>query len=219
MNLLRLDASIRTEGSISRQVADSVQQAWLEEHPDGTVVQRDLAQQPIPVETWIAGARTRFVAVEDRTPEQLAALALAETLRDEVLAADAYLFSVPLYNFGVPTTIKLWIDTLLTLPDFSPYGSLPLAGRPAVLVVSRGGGYGPGTPRDGWDHSTPWLQRIFSDVFKLQLRTVAAELTLANVNPAMAELRDLAAQSLSDAHAAADQHGREIAREAAGSLA
>ena len=219
MNLLRVDASIRTEGSISRQVADSVQQAWLAEHPDGTVVQRELGRHPLLVQDWIASSDARFVAAEDRTPEQLAAIAVAETLRDEVLAADAYLFSVPLYNFGVPATIKLWIDTLLTLPDLSPYGTAPLTGRPAVLVISRGGGYGPGTPRDGWDHSTPWLQRIFTDVFKLQLRTVTAELTLANVNPAMADLRDLAARSLSEAHAAADQHGRDIAREAAGSLA
>lgn len=80
-----------------------------------------------------------------------------------------------------------------------------------MLVVARGGGYGPGTSREGWDHATPFLQRIFADVFRLDLRVVAAELTLAEVNPEMAALRELAAESLRAAHSVALQHGRELA--------
>jgi FMN-dependent NADH-azoreductase len=86
-----------------------------------------------------------------------------------------------------------------------------LAGRPLALVVARGGGYGPGTPREGWDHATPWLQRIFGDVFGMDVQLISAELTLADVNPAMAGLRDLAAQSRRDAHALAEATGRDLA--------
>ena len=212
MKLLRVDSSIRTEGSISREVADSAQQAWLAEHPEGEVILRALGARPVSIETWMAAASTRTVPADERTPEQQAALDLAGELLAELLAADAYLIAVPLYNWGVPATLKLWIDLLFTLPDLGPAGTAPLAGRPGVLVIARGGGYGPGTPRDGWDHSTPWLERIFGEVWQLDLRTVVAELTLANVVPAMAELRDLAAASLSQAHTDADRHGREIAR-------
>jgi FMN-dependent NADH-azoreductase len=213
--LFRLDASIRAEGSISREVADSVQRPWLAEHPDARIVHRDLGLEPIPLDSWISANAARSTPEPEQTPQQQQAVALAATLRDELLAADAYLFAVPLYNFGVPSNLKTWVDVLLTLPEMGSGGPAPLAGRPAVLVVSRGGGYSAGTPREGWDHSTPWLQRIFADVLKLELRTVTAELTLANVVPAMAGLKDLAAQSLTDAHLAADQHGRELARAAA----
>jgi FMN-dependent NADH-azoreductase len=79
-------------------------------------------------------------------------------------------------------------------------------------VLTRGGGYGPGTPRHGWDHGGPWLRRIFADVFGLDLHVAEAELTLAGINPAMAALRDLAEQSLHDAHATAEAHGRTIAQ-------
>jgi FMN-dependent NADH-azoreductase len=212
MTLFRLDASIRAEGSISREVADSVQRSWQAEHPDAPIVRRDLGLNPIPIDSWITAQSTAFTPEEQRTEAQRQAVALTETLRDELLAADAYLFAVPLYNFGVPSNMKTWIDLLLTLPELNAGGPLPLAGRPAVLVISRGGGYGAGTPREGWDHSTPWLQRIFADIFQLELRTVTAELTLANVVPAMAGLKDLAAASLAEAHVAADRHGREIAR-------
>lgn len=210
MTLLRIDTSIRVEGSISRAIADSVQAAWQAEHPNGEVVRRDLGRHPISVESWIAAVGGGMTPAEQRTPQQVAGAELAKTLHDELLAADSVLIAAPLYNFGIPANLKTWIDLLLTSPDLGA-GQDALKGRPAVLALSRGGGYGQGTPREGWDHSTPYLERILSDVFALDVRTVAAELTLADVVPAMAELRGLAAQSLSEAHSAADGHGKHLA--------
>jgi FMN-dependent NADH-azoreductase len=136
-------------------------------------------------------------------------MALAAGLADELLAADAALVAAPLYNFGVSQHLKTWIDVLLTDPRLGP-GQRPLAGRPLALVVVRGGGYGPGTPREGWDHATPWMQRMFTDVFGMDVRLVSAELTLAEVNPAMADLRGLADQSRRDAHTLAEAIGRDL---------
>ena len=218
MILLRVDASIRSEGSVSRAVADTAQQAWLAEHPDGQVVHRELGLTPLRIETWALAVSTQVVPAEQWSDEQKQAVALIQELREELLSADAFLFATPLYNFGVPSTIKVWIDLLLTQPDLGAGGPGPLKGRPAVLAIARGGGYAEGTPRAGWDHSTPYLQRIFGDVFQLDLRLVEAELTLAEVVPAMAELRGLAAESLSQAHTAAGEHGREIARQAAAAI-
>ena len=123
--------------------------------------------------------------------------------------ADAYLFAVPLYNFGVSQHVKTWWDILWT--DLRDLGERPLAGRAASLVLVRGGGYGPGTPREGWDHATPWLRRVFGDVLGLDLHLTEAELTLADVTPAMAGLRDRAAQLRAEAHVSAEGHGKRLA--------
>jgi NAD(P)H-dependent FMN reductase len=128
MTLFRLDTSIRAGGSVSREVADSLQRAYIDEHPDSTVVRRDLAADPIPADTWSAAALGGQVPAEQRTPAQRDAAALAATFADELLAADAVVISTALFNFGVSQHLKTWIDLLIADPRFSP-GSTPLAGR------------------------------------------------------------------------------------------
>jgi FMN-dependent NADH-azoreductase len=209
VSLFRLDASIRTEGSVSREVADTVEKVWRSEHPHAPVVRRDVGLQPLP-DLWrdaVSGWRT---PADQRTPQQAEAVALSDALVDELLDANAYLFAVPLYNYGVPQHVKAWIDLILATPR--GMGTDPLlAGRPGVLVLVRGGGYGPGTPREGWDHAGPYLRRILGDLWGLDLHLAEAELTLAGVVPAMESLIGLAEQSRRGAHAAADGHGRTIA--------
>ena len=211
MSLFRLDASIRLDGSVSRQVADTVERSWRAEHPQGDVRHRDLGMSPLPSTAWTNAVAAGYVPAADHSPEQAEAVALARNLAGELLDADAYLFAVPLYNYGVPQHVKVWWDVLWTDAQLRALGERPLAGRPAALVVVRGGGYGPGTPREGWDHGTPWLRRILGDVLGLDLHLSEAELTLATVNPAMAGLVDKAAESLEAAHGTARLHGKRIA--------
>jgi FMN-dependent NADH-azoreductase len=212
VSLFRLDASIRIEGSVSRELADAAEKAWQAEHPRATVVRRDLGVAPLPATAWRDAVLGGHTPAENRTPEQAEAVALGTTLVEELLNADAYLFAVPLYNYGVPQHVKAWADMLITDPRLTGASGQPLAGRPAVLVIARGGGYGPGTPREGWDHSTPWLRRVFQDMWGLDLHVAEAELTLAGVNPAMASLVGQAEQSRRDAHVAAEAHGRTVAK-------
>ncbi|GAA5043649.1 FMN-dependent NADH-azoreductase [Thermocatellispora tengchongensis] len=211
MILFRLDASIRTEGSVTRQVADTALDAWRKAHPGSEIVRRDLAAGPVPAEAWGDAVSAMGVPPEEQTARQKEAVALASALADEVVAADAFLFAVPLYNYGVSQHFKSWVDLISTDPRLNVSGPKPLRGRPATLVTARGGGYGPGTPREGWDHATPWLVRYLRDVFELDLKVTEAELTLAEVTPAMAELRGLAKESLENAHRTADVHGRYLA--------
>ncbi|MCA2217821.1 FMN-dependent NADH-azoreductase [Jidongwangia harbinensis] len=211
MNLYRLDASIRGDQSVSRAVADTAEAAWARSHPDGTVTRLDLAATPVSTETWTAALAGAFTPPDQRTPEHADAVARAASLADDLLAADAYLFAVPLYNWGVSQHVKSWLDVLLTDPRLRP-GEQPMRGRPAALVVTRGGGYGPGTPKEGWDHATPYYRRIFGDLFGLDLHVSEVELTLAESTPAMADLRDLARQLLDAGHASAGRHGELLAR-------
>jgi FMN-dependent NADH-azoreductase len=89
--------------------------------------------------------------------------------------------------------------------------SKPLAGRPAVLAAIRGGAYGAGTPREGWDHSTGWIRRILEDVWELDLKVVELEFTLVGVNPALDEFKELASDMRVEAEKIAREHGRHLA--------
>ena len=135
---------------------------------------------------------------------------LAVGLTDELLAADAILLAVPLYNFGVSQHVKAWIDLIMTDPRaLTTEGGL-LGGRPVVLATVRGGSYAAGTPRAGWDHSTPYLRRIIADVWGADLTVVEREFTLVGVNPALDAFTDQAAELHAGALTAAREAGRAL---------
>ena len=124
------------------------------EHPGDTVQRRHIGVDVLPSDAWPQAVGAAFVPDADRTPEQRSAVALAAALVDEMLAADAILLAVPLYNFGVSQHFKTWVDLIITDPRAAAGGPGLLAGKKVVLCTVRGGAYGAGTPREGWDHST-----------------------------------------------------------------
>lgn len=197
--LLHIDSSIRGEQSVSRRLTSRAAATWRAAHPDGTVTYRDLGRDPLP-HLDESGGMARIVPTDQHTPEQRASWALTEKLVDEVRSADTILLGLPLYNFGVPSSVKAWIDHLAA-PGLSydpASGTGLLGGRDLVVVATRGGGYGPGTPREGWDHAQPWLPHGVS-MLGLEPRFITAELTLAPITPAMAELIPLHETSLATA--------------------
>ena len=211
MTLFRLDASIRVEGSHSRALADIVEQEWQQSRPADPVIRRHVGVEPLPATAWASAVSAAYLPQESRSPEQQQAAALAATLTDELAAADALVFAVPLYNFGVSQHFKTWVDLVITDPRMSTGNAEPLlAGKPAVLVTVRGGAYGAGTPREGWDHATGWYRRILADVWQLDLKVVEAEFTLVGVNPALDQFKDLAAQLRTAAEDQAREHGRSL---------
>jgi FMN-dependent NADH-azoreductase len=145
------------------------------------------------------------VPLELRTPAEAGSWALTEELVNEIKEADTILLGLPLYNFGAPSSVKSWVDHLIA-PGMSLDSETKaplLGGRDFVVLASRGGGYAEGTPRHGWDHAEPWLPHAIS-LTGLVPRFITAELTLANTNPAMAELIPLAEKSLAEAERAID---------------
>ena len=213
MTLFRLDASINPDRSASRAMADIVEAEWQQAHPGDPVIRRHVGTDPLPADAWanaVTGART---PEPDRSERQRAGVALAARLAGELAEADAVLLAVPLYNFGVSQHIKTWIDLVIAAPRDSSgaNGTGPLlAGKPTVLVTVRGGAYGAGTPRDGWDHSTGYLRRILADVWGADLTVVEREFTLVGVNPALDQFTELAAQLKDAAHTAAREAGRAL---------
>jgi FMN-dependent NADH-azoreductase len=204
-HLLHLDSSVQGDRSVSRRLTARAAERWLATHADGTVTYRDLAQNPIPHLDAATGS-ARLLPADQRTPAQDVSFALSATLVDEIKNADTILLGLPLYNFGAPSTVHAWVDHVVA-PGLSIDGETGeglLGGTDFVVLASRGGGYGPGTPREGWDHAETWLPHAVA-LTGLRPRFITAELTMADVNPAMAELKPLAAESLSRAMAAIDQ--------------
>ncbi|MGW3625539.1 FMN-dependent NADH-azoreductase [Streptomyces sp. NPDC000880] len=209
MSLFRLDASILPATSTSAEIADVLEAEWSAARAGEPVVRRHLGTDPLPADAWIIATAARFTPEGERTPAHLDALALAADLASELTDADAVLLAVPLYNFGVSQHFKTWVD--LVVAGAGPASDGLLKDKPTVLVTVRGGGYGPGTPREGWDHSTPYLRRILGDLFQGDLTVIERELTFAATNPAMAGLKDLAAQRHTEALDAARHAGRTLA--------
>jgi FMN-dependent NADH-azoreductase len=211
MTLFRLDASIRTDGSASREIADLVEGEWLAAHPGDEVVRRHIGVDVLPSDAWGLAVGASMSAGTGLSPEEKDAVELAAELVDELLEADAILLAVPLYNFGVSQHIKTWIDLVVTDPRAAAGQPPLLAGKPVVLATVRGGAYGAGTPREGWDHSTGYLKRIIADVWGANLTVVEREFTLVGVNPALDAFTEQAAEMHQTALGAAREAGRVLA--------
>jgi FMN-dependent NADH-azoreductase len=206
--LLHVDSSLFAETSVSKEIARTFRETWEREHTGGEVVYRDLGAAPVPMlaEAALVGGMT---PAEQRTPEQQAALAVRKELVDEVLAAEAYLLAVPMYNWGIPANFKAWLDQIIE--NDRTLGPEALAGRPATVVLSYGGGYFPGTPRDGWDHVRPYLETVLGKALGLDLRFVGVQLTLAGRVPAMDDLIPQAKELRAQAHEEAAAQAKELA--------
>jgi FMN-dependent NADH-azoreductase len=203
-HLLHIDSSIRGDASVSHKLSARAADVWRAAHPGGTVTYRDLGRDPLP-HLDAAGGLAPMLPPDQHTPAQAASWALTEELVNEIKEADTILLGLPLYNFGAPSSVKAWVDHLIA-PGLSidpeTHAGL-LGGRDFVVLASRGGGYGEGTPREGWDHAEPWLPHALAST-GLEPRFITADLTLAEVTPAMAELIPLAAKSLAAAEQAID---------------
>jgi FMN-dependent NADH-azoreductase len=111
---------------------------------------------------WIGAA---YTPEDKRSAEQKSELALSDTLVEELLSADEYVIGTPMYNFGVPGAMKLWIDQIARVGitfayvDGAPKGLL--TGKKASFLVATGGEYGPGSPAVSYNFVEPYLRTVF----------------------------------------------------------
>jgi len=185
--LLHIDSSVfPADASSSRAVTDAFRRTWQEQHPEGTVIHRDLATNPVPHIT--AHAHTAgFSDPATHTPEQAAAFAERVRLIEELERADAVLIGAPMYNLTIPSTLKAWLDNVVLFGRTAGEAQ-SVKGTPITVVASRGGAYGPGTPRAGYEYVQNYLSAILADFLGADLDFIVPELTMAPANPAMAEL-------------------------------
>ncbi len=201
--LLHLDSSV-SPASSSRGVAGQFAAAWTESHSGGTVLHRDLAANPPAHINWDAVAASHTPA-EAQSADQAAAWSAREELIAELEAADSLVVSVPMYNWSITSTLKAWIDAVIVVGRTVDMTGGPgaLTGKPVTVITARGGAYGPGTPQEGNDHQEPYLRHVFGALGATDISFIHVELTMAAVNPAMADLVPLAEQSRETAEKAA----------------
>ncbi len=144
--LLVVNSSGRNTRSITRRLTGQFAERWLAAHAGGTLIERDVAlQPPTPVnEAWIASA---FAHPTTHSPLTRAVLSESETLLAEIEAADALVFGVPMYNFGIPAQLKAYFDQIIRVNrsfSFDPEAEEPyrplLADKPTTVIVSVGDG-------------------------------------------------------------------------------
>jgi FMN-dependent NADH-azoreductase len=132
------------------------------------------------------------------TPEQANAWRAVEAVADRFKAADWYLFSLPMWNFGLPYVLKHYIDVLvqpgLTF-TFSPeegYKGL-VTGKKAAIVYARGGAYGPGTGAEEYDLQSKALSGILGFIGITALTSIFIEPTIgapADVDAVVAKAKE-----------------------------
>jgi FMN-dependent NADH-azoreductase len=174
MNILQVNSSARVDGSHSTRLANTLVDRLRAGRNGTTLTVRDLARSPQPaLDEAALGAL--FTPAEQRTPEQAARVALDDALIAEIQAADVVVLGVPMYNFGVSTQLKNWIDAIarakvtFTYTEKGPVGLL--TDKKVYVVLTRGGLYR-NTPADT---QVPYLKTLFNFLGMTDVQFVYAE--------------------------------------------
>lgn len=173
MKVLHIDSSLQGRNSTSSQLAEKVINK-LDANIDLEVTYRDLNTKMIPHLT-----EKRFTAFhtpeEARSPEQQADVALSDQLIDELSGSDVLIIGIPMYNLGVPSTLKAWIDHIARAGKTFAYtanGPQPLLSMPKTYVIATRGGMYANTPADT---QTPWLKQILGFIGITDVEFIYAE--------------------------------------------
>jgi FMN-dependent NADH-azoreductase len=202
MKLLHVDSSILGPGSVSRHLSASIVAQQQALHPGIEIVRRDLATDPVDHLSGLHLAAAQG-AVPEAEPLQRD-LASGQAALEEFLDADVVVVGAPMYNFGIPSQLKAWIDRLAVAGrtfSYGPDGPQGLAGGKTVIVASsRGGFYGADTQAAFLDHQETYLRGVFGFFGITDISFIRAEGVAMGepqrqqaIDRAEAEIRKLAA--------------------------
>jgi len=175
--LLHLNVSPRGELSTSRRAGQLVREQLAAHHGALTVIERDLAADPLPP-IDAAFTHANMTVAAKRHDADPAALSLSEALIAELQAADVVLITTPMHNFTLPATLKTWID-LVVRPERTftgtPQGKQGLLrNRPVLAVVSCGGRFSD-DPASQQDFFTPYLRYVLATIGLTAVEVVRME--------------------------------------------
>jgi len=183
--ILRIDASARKTGSVSRSLADETIDR-LAEIGAVTHTSRDVASGlPFVDEDWVAA---NFTPADVRTEAHKTKLALSDSLVAELKNADTIVIASPIYNFGIPATLKAWVDMICRVgltfryADDGPVGLL--AGKRAIILVASGGT----TVGSDIDFATPYLKQAMAFVGIADVSFITADAMGNNAEEKRAEV-------------------------------
>lgn len=178
MKLLEVQSSARLEQSVSRTLSQEFIQTWKKFHSGGRHKQRDVGTNPPahPTELWTTA---NYIPPDSRTPEMETALLESEQLIEELLWADRLLLSVPMYNFGVPSTFKAYVDNIVRVNRtfaFDP-ASFTFEGlateKKALVITPSAGSFAPGTAMERMNFCETYLRAILGFIGIEDITTIA----------------------------------------------
>ena len=176
--ILVVTASPRGDRSVSRTLTTAFLDLWTQRHPGDRILLRDVGHHPVPhvTEAWMAGA---FAPMDQQTPESKAAIAVSDSLVEEFISADRYVFGVPMHNFNIPSTFKAYIDQIVRAGKTFAVGPNGYEGlvkdKKALFVTSSGGSYYSGSPMASYNFQEPYLRAIFGFIGITDVQFVVAD--------------------------------------------
>jgi FMN-dependent NADH-azoreductase len=176
--LLHIDASPRA-ASVSGRLSAAFVRNWLDRHPDGALVHHNTTLEKIPYLDE-ATVEAYFTPAAELTCEQRKILAYSDALVDELLAAHVLVIGAPMWNLGIPASLKAWIDMVVREGRtfaFAADGVRPLVppGKRVYIFSARGGPYPKGTPIHALDLQEPYLRTILSVIGLTEIEFIYAE--------------------------------------------
>jgi FMN-dependent NADH-azoreductase len=190
--LLYVEGSPRKERSYSIRVAKAFLEAYRASHPADTVKTVDVWGRSLPEFGGLeVAAKYKLMHGKPYTPEEEKAWKAVVAAIGEFKTGDKVVISSPMWNFGIPYMLKRYIDILLQPSlafSVSPQGEYKglITGRPAMLILSRGGSYGPGNPSETYDFQRTYLELALRFIGFEQIDAILCEPTL-NAGPEAAE--------------------------------
>jgi FMN-dependent NADH-azoreductase len=175
--ILFLTSSPRGGASYSNRVAARVLENLGRAHPESRLTVRDLAKDPLPHidENFVTGI---FSPTDRLSAEQRERLAVSDHLIEELLGADIVVIAVGMINFGIPSTLKAWIDHVTRAGRTFRYGEGGprglVTGKRVILVEAKGGVYSDG-PRRDLDHVTPYLLQLLAFLGMTDVKVIGIE--------------------------------------------
>jgi len=202
-NILVIHSSAAGDGAVSRLLVEETVERLVENHPGATVVRRDLGSDPVPHLTTATLAGVRGLPATDAERETRAR---SDALIAELRAADVVVIGAPMYNFGIPTSLRSWFDHVLRAGETFRYSSAGpeglLAGKRVIVVEPRGGAYSEG-PAKAADFQEPYLRHLLgfvgiTDVTFIRVERIGfgPEARAAAIAGARAEISRLATPAL-----------------------
>ncbi len=176
--LLIIESSPNGDNSISRKVSEGlVAKIKAVSSNQVEIRTRDLIVSPVPHLSGLS-IQAFYTPLENRTPELNKAAELSDILTDELLWADEIVLSVPMWNFGVPSVVKAWIDHVSRAGKTFSFGDKGLvglaSGRKVHLVVASGSVFSEG-PFAAYDQLVPYIKTFFAFIGITEVNVVRAE--------------------------------------------
>ena len=177
MKILHLDSSVTGQNSVSRPLSAEAADKLKSLNPGAQYVYRDLVKDSL--NHYTAVLRIHGDNEAQATPEQKAELATGKQILEEFMSADTIVIGAPMYNFGIPSQLKAWIDLICVAGTTFRYGASGPEGlcgdKKVVVLSSRGGLYGPGSPFEPFDHQEQYLRHLFTFLGVKDITVITAE--------------------------------------------